>query len=279
MNNINKIGLGTVQFGLPYGISNRAGQTSPSQVTQILKIAGKNGIEILDSASAYGNAEEVLGKNSLVGFKIVSKYLPPATGTSVSLQLNNSLQNLNISRLYGYLAHRPLEILNSPEEWKELQDLKENGKVEKIGFSLNEPDELDALLDRNYIPDLIQVPYNYFDRRFEKGILKLKDGGCEIHTRSAFLQGLFFINSEDLSSYYTEVKPLLSILQENKEALPGKLLKFVIDKPFIDKVIIGVENEVQLTQNLHDIKEADVLPAMNQSITNNILIPSRWPKE
>ena len=74
MNGINKIGLGTVQFGLPYGINNTYGQTQEVEVKVILQIASKNGITILDTAHAYGNCETILGKQDLNKFNIVSKF-------------------------------------------------------------------------------------------------------------------------------------------------------------------------------------------------------------
>ncbi|MBZ9729078.1 aldo/keto reductase [Salegentibacter sp. JZCK2] len=271
-----KLGLGTVQFGLPYGISNNKGQTPPEEVTKILDIAKSYKIEVLDSASAYGSSEDVLGKNNLSYFKTVSKFMPPTKEQCISDQLNQSLKKLRLNSFYGYLAHRPMDILDHPEQWEELLEFKVEGKVAKIGFSVNEPNELERLLEKEYYPDLVQVPYNYFDRRFESAMKDLKSKGCEIHTRSAFLQGVFFMNPHKLDNFFNEVKPLLIELQK-KSFLNGGLLKFVLEKPFIDKVIIGVENELQLVQNIENLKNAPDLPELENKIADNILIPSRWP--
>ncbi len=273
-----KIGLGTVQFGLPYGISNKQGQTSVGEVKKILGRARSMGIEILDSASGYGSAEEVLGQNDLSGFKLVSKFLPPSEGAGVADQLHQSLNYLGLSSLYGYLAHRPQELLNHPEHWEEIGNFKGQGLVRKIGFSLNEPEELEQLLEKDYVPDLIQVPYNYFDRRFEHLLTDLKKEGCEIHTRSAFLQGLFFVDPAALDDHFIEIKSQLEALQRI-DPLNGALLKFVIERPFIDKVITGVENEQQLIANVTDVENAPSLPELDRKISDNILIPSRWPKD
>ena len=272
-----KLGLGTVQFGLPYGISNKKGQTPAQEVQKVLSSAHLNGIQIIDSASAYGNAEEVLGQNDLSHFSIVSKFLPPLKGSKLSDQFSKSLSDLGLNSLYGYLTHRPLDILSSPEQWEELKGLKAEGKVTKTGFSLNEPEELERLLDKGYNPDLIQVPFNYFDRRFEGLITKLKAEGCEIHTRSAFLQGLFFMDGTKLKPFFDEVKPLLKELSM-KKPLNGALLKFVLEKSNVDKVITGVENEQQLIENIKSIENAPSLPELEKTISDNILIPSRWPK-
>lgn len=272
-----KLGLGTVQFGLPYGISNKKGKTPAGEVAKILATAKSYKIDVLDSASAYGSSEEVLGQNDLCSFKMVSKFMPLSMGESISIQLEDSLKKLGLRSLYGYLAHRPMDILEHPEQWKDLQKLKDDDKVKKIGFSLNEPKELEQLLEKGYYPDLVQVPYSYFDRRFEAGIKELKSKGCEIHTRSSFLQGLFFMDPEKLDGFFGEIKPLLTEIQK-KEPLNGALLKFVLEKSFIDKVIIGVENESQLMQNLESLEKAPSLPELENKISENILIPSTWPK-
>ena len=70
-----KIGLGTVQFGIPYGISNQKGQTSVLEVARILTLAKQKGVGIIDTASAYGTAEKVLGQHDLSAFKVVSKFI------------------------------------------------------------------------------------------------------------------------------------------------------------------------------------------------------------
>lgn len=270
-----KIGLGTVQFGLTYGIGNKDGQTKVDEVTKILKSANTYGIKVLDSASAYGNAEEVLGKNDLERFQVVSKFMPPID-ESIQIQFEKSLHSLGLKKLYGYLAHRPESILENPVQWIELQNLKKEGKVQRIGFSLNEPEELNRLLERGYIPDIVQAPYNYFDDRFEESFRYLKNIGCEVHTRSAFLQGLFFMEPDSLSSYFDEIKDNLKKLQVLEENLSVSLLNFVLNKSFIDKVIIGVENNKQLIQNVGSLNNAVDLPVLNKIIPKHILNPSLW---
>jgi len=278
MNLIYKIGLGTAQFGLPYGINNEYGQTTENEVALILKYAKEAGIEVLDTASAYGTSEKVLGKNNLEGFKIVSKFFIQNNEESLSLQLKKSLKTLNIKSLYGYLSHRPLEVINYPEQWDELNYYKEKGLIKKIGFSINEIKEIDSVLSKGYLPDIIQVPFNYLDNRFQSYMIDLREKGCEIHTRSPFLQGLFFSNANTLSSFFDEVKPILTQLQQFSGELPGMLLKYCIEKPFIDKVIFGVNTLAQLQQNIKSIKNARKLPVREKELSETILIPSKWPK-
>lgn len=272
-----KIGLGTVQFGLNYGVSNIQGQTDISEVGKILSTAYQNEVNLIDTASAYGDAESILGQFNLKKFKVVSKFMP-TRGLKLKVLLEQSLEKLNTDKLYAYLAHRPLSLLDN-NSWEELKELKENGFVQKIGYSLNEPSELDTLLERGFPPDIIQVPFNYFDHRFEEQMRRLKSDGCEIHTRSTFLQGLFFIKSEKLNSFFDEVKPLLKKLQNEYVSLNKLLLNYVLGKEFIDKVIIGVENNDQLLQNLNVFQESEELPDVNFDISSKILMPMHWPKK
>lgn len=274
-----KIGLGTVQFGLPYGISNTNGQTSSAEVKSILNLAIKNGINCIDTASAYGNAEQVLGENDLKPFRIVSKYISPTKENPLNTQLQNTLSYLKVEKLYAYLAHRPTEILANNSQWEILNERKSAGFMEKIGFSLNDPSELSDLLDAGFLPDIIQVPYNFIDNRFEKQMIDLKSKGCEIHTRSTFLQGLFFKNVDSLPSFFDAVKPLIKDIQNQTKYISGSLLNFVLAKPFVDKVIIGVENTLQLQNNLNDLSySVNLVNNTGLTIPKEILMPSNWPQ-
>lgn len=277
-NPISKIGLGTVQFGIPYGITNKRGQTPETEVALILNYAKEVGIDTLDTANAYGASEKVLGQNNIADFKIVSKFLRQHPNQNISDILNESLKNLNVSALYGYMAHRPMDVVQNPNLWDELNILKQNGTFQKIGFSFNEIFEIEEVLKIGFNPDIIQVPYNYLDHRFESYMKELKNQGCEIHTRSAFLQGLFFSDPKNLNVFFDDVKPVIQQLQKFGNALPGMLLKHCADKPFIDKVIFGVNTLSQLKSNINNLSVTNTLPLKTQTINDSILIPSKWPK-
>lgn len=273
-----KIGIGTVQFGLPYGVSNSSGQTSLSEARGILNFAKSNQINYLDTAPAYGNAESILGTIGVDQFRVISKFMPCTQNESLNIQLENTLNNLKIDSLYGYIAHRPMEL--NQKQWDDLFKLKQEKKIKKIGFSLNRPEELDILLDKGMTPDLIQVPYNYFDNRFKKHLIELKEKGCEIHARSPFLQGLFFTKDIALPAFFDEVKREIADLKINfGDQLSAVLLKYALSADFIDVVIMGVENVFQLEKNLTDIKTDAILTAKEFNFSDSVLMPSNWPKK
>lgn len=272
-----------MQFGLPYGISNNSGQTPAKEVTKILDLARKYGIDTLDTASTYGESEVVLGQQNMEGFKVISKFSLDR-GLSITGALTTTLQRLGQPSIYGFLAHNARALLNAPELWEELEELRHSGKVERIGYSLYSPDELENLLALEMYPDLIQVPFNLLDRRFKPYFAELAGNGVEIHTRSAFLQGLFFMQKEQLSSFFDPVKSFLVQLAERfptTQEKAGYLLQFCLKTQDISKVVIGVNNVFQLKQNIFSLEkqyaEFSGLPNIFD-IPESILIPYNWPK-
>ena len=253
--------LGTVQFGLQYGV-NSAGRPSEDAVKGILSEAAKGGITTLDTSSAYGNSEEILGECVTPGenYKIVSKY--PKGETPVGEMFKGSLKRLNVNYLYGYLLHHFEVYKNNPEVWDEFIALKESGRVEKIGFSLYTPEELEVILDNGSPFDLIQVPFNIFDKKFLPYMKKLHEKGVEIHVRSTFLQGLFFKDRNALPEKLQPMKKYLLQLDEfsNKSGLSISeiALNYNLQNPYIDGVLIGVDNVEQLKINIASVKDTPI---------------------
>jgi aryl-alcohol dehydrogenase-like predicted oxidoreductase len=278
MPNKNKLALGTVQFGLDYGISNFNGKPPLNEISNILNFAHECGIDILDTANGYGNAEKVIGALDAKRFEIVTKFLPESTNGLFEDQFEGSLEKLRINQVYGLLAHRPLDVVDNPHIWDKMLAQKENQKVKKIGFSFDSPEEYDAVSKSAFLPDLVQVPFSYFDDRFIEIIKELKKRGCEIHVRSVFLQGLFFADTNQLSSFFDEVKELIQELQKaHGQTLSTSLLNFVLDHDYIDKVVIGVQSKIQLQNTFDSNLKAHKLGGLTKKINNKILQPSLWP--
>lgn len=273
-----RIALGTVQFGLDYGISNKEGKPTLNEVKSILDFAGSKGVTLLDTANAYGEAEEVIGRLNLNRFDVVTKFLPESQNGTIEKQFNESLRKLNTECVYGLIAHRPLDVVNNPIIWDKMNSLKDRSKVIKIGFSFNTPEEYRDVVEKSFKPDLVQIPFNYFDNRFEEIIDELKSKDCEIHVRSSFLQGLFFMDVNELPIFFTEVKPIIQGLQDSyREALASGLLKYVLGNQNIDKLVVGIQNLKQLEQIFQTLDKAPILKKLNTHIDSNILQPSLWP--
>ncbi|WP_455674539.1 aldo/keto reductase [Phocaeicola sp.] len=268
MKNISKLVLGTVQFGCNYGINNKVGQVTAEEVEAILKIANQNGIKTLDTSSAYGNSEIVLGnalQNTGLCFNIVSKYLYSLG--SVKEVVKSSLEKLKVKKLYGYLIHHFEDYIEHTEIWDELAYFKSVGQIEKIGFSLYTPNQLQYLLNNHVDFDILQFPYNMFDRQFEPYMKELAEKGVEIHTRSAFLQGLFFKDIETFTGKFVMLKPYLKSLHDfcknNRYTVEQLALGYCTSNPYIQGNLIGVDNHQQLLNNIR---------AENQKINDSALL-------
>jgi aryl-alcohol dehydrogenase-like predicted oxidoreductase len=284
--NRSKLLLGTVQFGLKYGVNNSGGIPNDDELSDILNLAERSGIELLDSAPGYGNAEERIGKYALGRFEIVTKFSHVTDQPRFKILLQKSLDNLNTDQVYGYIAHNSDELLANPVMWDWLKLEREEGKVKKIGYSLYQPEQLKELLKLGMIPDLVQLPYNILDKKFEGYFRQLKDFGCEIHVRSVFLQGLFFMDKRFIKPRLKPLIPHLILLQDicqqNNISMSELALGVVNSNAYIDKIVIGVENVSQLQKNLKDINSNKVdkliIRQINSIIVDNpnLLNPAKW---
>jgi aryl-alcohol dehydrogenase-like predicted oxidoreductase len=265
-----KIALGTVQFGVNYGISNKAGKTSQAEVGSILATARENGVSVIDTASLYGDSEAVLGRSLPAdsGFKIVTKTpqfakqtLDAADAQQLEDSLRASLAKLGTTSVYGLLIHRADDLLLPGGDLlvERLIGLKQAGLVSKVGVSVYTGRQIDQVLER-FPMDLVQLPINVLDQRLlQSGHLqKLKNAGVEIHARSAFLQGLLLMELKDIPGYFDRVLGRLdSYHRFTKEQGLTPLqaaLGFVSGIPEIDQVVCGVNDARQLCEICEAVK-------------------------
>lgn len=280
--NLSKLALGSVQFGLDYGINNADGIVQFEEVKRILDVAFSNNIRTIDTARLYGNSEAVLGQLDLNNWQIVSKFASNLDNSSIEVEFRSSIKNLQLKNLYGYIAHSAHILIENPRFWNQLKSLKDQGLVKRIGFSIYKTEQLEKLLDLGCIPDLVQVQYNLLDRRFETYFEPLKKLNCEIHTRSAFLQGLFF--KEEIPDYFLPIKSILKEIQflyPNTFERAAFLLAFCLKNPFVDKVVIGVQSAKELQDNLDALLTFN--PQVNSQLAlpnfdSEIVLPYNWPK-
>ena len=173
-----KVAIGTVQFGLHYGIGNLEGKTDSTEVSKILKTAYSEGISVLDTAQAYGHSEQVIGRLHENRFKIISKINPsPGDPKSIELFVQESLDSLKLKSLYGLLFHSASSAIQNPRMVADLKGFQERGIIQKLGFSVYTPDELNRLINKYGKPDIIQIPFSHLDQRFDRIAMSLhKDG-------------------------------------------------------------------------------------------------------
>jgi len=251
---MDKIILGTAQFGLDYGVSNKHGKTGPLEVSEILKLGNKLGIQELDTAPSYGDSEQILARNFSDDFLVNSKLIPCGRIQDVISRLDESIQlfGKNINTIY---IHDILDLNKSSyvEVLNRLYELKEKGIIKRIGVSVYDEKGLD-LVSKYLNPDVIQVPFNIYDNRFmnSSNISSLTDTGCKIHIRSVFLQGLMLIPPNELPVKFNNIVDKQTALYEYAYKCGYSIyymcLLWVLSQEWAEKIIVGINNLDQLKE-------------------------------
>jgi aryl-alcohol dehydrogenase-like predicted oxidoreductase len=280
-----KLALGTVQFGLEYGISNPGGLASDTELQKIIAGCSTHSVNTFDTASAYGNAETRLGTFLPSEVMVIGKF----TGTSekqIRSELLTSLSNLKTTQLHGYLAHRVNDIIQNPSVWETVENLKKENLILKSGISIYTPSELTQVIELGIHPDIVQLPYNLLDRRMLDAMAFCSMNGIEVHVRSVFLQGLFFLNPKALPPHLELFKePLFkiaSLAKENNLSVLALALQFVLKNEFVTKAIVGVQSSQQLNEIISACSaffDAEKLMSQISDIKiadNYMLLPQNW---
>ena len=286
----NRLVIGTAQFGSNYGIHNLTGKVEYNKIKAILNKAYKNGINSLDTAVAYNKVHKNLGALGIQKWNIYSKIpsIPKNTKDIDSWLMSTfekTLNELQVKSIEGLYFHNPKQLLGKRGEkiYKAVSLLKEESKIKKIGFSVYSPSELDSLWSI-YKPDIIQLPYNLFDRRFKdtNWLPKLKKNKVEIHARSIFLQGLVFFNKKNLPSKFKRYKAVWDEYEEwlfdQKVNQYQGALTFALSNKDISKFVIGIDNIKQLIQLINFKVPKIELPEFTSYLDSKLLEPSKWNK-
>ena len=290
-----KVGLGSAQWGLNYGVSNKFGQTPAEEVRKILQFSISRGIRLIDTAPCYGNSETVIGANNNYALSLCTKlpalkHLPLNHNLEDFFQssLSNSLDHLRTDSVEYLLLHDCDDLSGSfrTRVASVMQQYKDCGVAKKIGFSAYTSDQISSALEF-FVPDVVQIPFNIFDQRllFDGTLSRLKNLGVEIHARSIFLQGLLLMAPSSLDAYFAPFMPSIchwhSICSDLKVQPLDLALYFVLSHLYIDKAIIGISNLSQLEQIVSSIDhESPSFSSLNFSelgqTSVELLNPAFW---
>ena len=288
-----KLALGTVQFGIDYGVNSASGKVKPEEVKKILNYAHSKNIDFLDTAFTYGNSEKVLGKVNVSNFKVITKtrYFDnlKIENNDVNLlndEFQHSLENLKQDSIYGVLIHNADDLLKPGAEklFDQLQKLKQLEKIFKIGVSVYNHNQLQFILN-NFDIDLVQLPFNILDRRMlNNGMFaELKKKHIDVHVRSIFLQGLLLMSKQNRPEKFNRWSSLWKIwhewLNDNRITALEASIRYALSIKEISKVIVGVDTKEQLEQIL--IASDGILPKVPSELYTNdvdLLNPSNWKK-
>ncbi len=285
---IEKLMLGTVQFGLDYGVANRDGQVPYAEVVRILSGAWEKGIRFLDTAISYGNSEIVVGRAlDELGlkdrFRIVTKIRPLPIGATdeeaaklIRASLEESLNRLGMNRLYGCMFHREEELRFLPL----LKKCKDQGLIENYGISIDS----NAVAGQEIKCDILQLPTNILDCRFDRIHTSAK-----VFARSAFLQGLLLMDENDIPPALSELKGEIAAFESIRKKLGMNRMEFCLrynlSRKQLDKVLIGVNTLAHLEMNV-EAAAAGPLPdeimaeieALRHPLPEKLIRPMLWPR-
>lgn len=280
--------LGTAQFGMDYGIANRTGRPTDAALAETLTRFASCGGRLLDTAANYGDCEQRLGAFGVSQFDIVTKLpdLSDGAGDPASAAIrfvDASLQSLQVNSLYGVMLHRPENLLLSdgPRLWKALADMKRDGLITKIGYSVYRPDELERLVS-DYAPDIVQLPFNVFDQRFAGSgwLQRLHAAGCEIHARSVFLQGVLLQSPQARASYFSPWLPVFDTFEKYAASSGRSRMELCLtcakSCKEIDGLVVGVDSAAQLQEVMSAASVAAEAVPDFACHDEDLVLPQNW---
>ncbi len=297
---LSRLMLGTVQFGMPYGVANRAGQPGYSDVLAMVAAAIEGGVNCFDTAAAYGNSEEVLGRalhelGVTEKVVIVTKVLPltPAEMADETLaeqaiekSLRESQRRLRLDVLPIVLFHRESDAVHLAA----LQRLRSKGLLKHAGVSCdNQPGPAAGFVGAGNASAL-QIPGNVLDRRHQESGLfqKAAAQGVGVFMRSVYLQGLLVMPEEAIPPALSVVIPVRRRLAEIAAAagmtLAELAVRYLLSQPGVTCVLAGVDTVAQIQENValfgRGTLSADTLKAIDAAVPalpEPVLTPSQWP--
>ncbi len=290
--------LGGAQFGMGYGIANRAGKPGDAELRAILDLAEWHGVSHLDTAAGYGDSEHRIGSALTPdsALSIVTKLPPnlldggpPAAEAAqrVHVAVDRSLWLLRRPRLEAVLLHRFEHYYGSDGAvWRALLSLKAAGKIGRIGASIYRPEELSALLQD---PDvgLAQIPFNILDRRWlepeiQHAIAARPD--VVLHGRSALLQGLLTIDDPrewpiaDGDLAHRCIAGLRTAAGAfSRESVADLCFAYARAQPWLAGIVVGAETATQMAENIRLFRTPALAP--NQAVAAASAVPGPLPQQ
>ena len=283
--------IGGAQIGNIYGISNYNLKKKINKIEfkKIFSFLKKNKIEYVDSALDYKNSLKILSNynnkiNIIIKIPVRNK----------KFKISNFLNDINTcfklfrsKKIYCIMIHDTNNFNNLSKKNKNeiinlLNNFKKDNKIKKIGFSLYHPKDLNKII--NYA-DVIQIPMNLFDQRFDniKIIKKILKKKIKIHVRSIFLQGLIFLNNDKISKLLNIKSKKIKLFftkYKTKEERIFNCLNYIKTRNFISNIIIGFTDIGELQEIIKIYKRKSIKKDYKKFMINNknIILPYLWKK-
>lgn len=283
-----RLAVGSAQFGLDYGISNTEGRVDSEVVLAILRRATAAGIDLVDTAAAYGDSEEAVGAaRSAIDDPpaVVSKLFPGTPGAQVASEARLSLVRVGGDRFAGFLLHNAQDGLDVGR-WNEMERLVRDGVTDRAGVSVYHPHEVRDLWAAGVNFRIVQLPLSVFDQRFVPLLPELTERGVEIHVRSVFLQGLYFLPDELVPqtclSALDSLRRLRALAADTEVPLSAMLLGWVMARTDVARVVVGVTTVEELKAHVDAYAFADRVSTISPELTDmavneeSVVLPYLW---
>ena len=284
---MNRIVLGGAQLGLPYGILNGGETLSREEVARILNTAVDHGVDLIDTAIAYGQSESMIGETSQNRFNIISKLPPlPVDISNVSewvhSQVQGSLSRLKCTSLDTLLLHRPQDLTGAQgaELYAAIGSLMAEKMIHRFGVSIYSPDDLEGIIGTFDI-HVVQAPLNVFDRRILGVTDQLSALNIEVHARSVFLQGVLIASPKDRPQRFESWSEHFALFDEwvrsSGVSAMACCLGFALQQPGIAKLVIGATSAESLDEIMTSIPNSVLeVPTHLQSSVEQLIDPRLW---
>ena len=296
-----KLCLGTVQFGLDYGVFNTP-KKDPEYCINCLDYATQNGIEAIDTATAYGDAERIVGeflsRKTINRDKlfISTKHLPNILDDYgrddyvrvIRENLHRSLAVLNTDYVDAYYFHSSRYAFQ-PELLEAISVMQKEGLAKEVGVSVYYPDEAMACFDDPNI-NCIQAPYSIFDHRMkESGVFRSgNESGFDIDVRTVFVKGLIRLHEDEIPDHLIKAKPILAdldkICKETGYSRIELAMGYVKREKEIRHLVFGIRDLEQLKEDISSFDKEipdslfDEIDKRFSGISADLVIPSLWVK-
>ena len=295
------LSIGTAQFGLDYGITNKRGKVEMKEMRSIVREAHLSGINRIDTAHAYGSAQKRLGMMSadIHGFKITTKVGVGIDEDEMSTkqirdhlarQLEASLFDLESEKVDTLLLHTSTCMTKSHRNGvlDFLHEVKEQGIARRIGVSVYSQSEL----DEDYVAglDVVQLPLSIYNQSMlHDGSVQYLNGlGISIQVRGVFHQGLLLCKADAWPKWINEYwkqrqRSIETCVEQKKGSLVAAALGFIQSVAGIDTVVVGVCSKRELQSIVEAWDEPIDLPetllAFPAGRDDGFCDPRKWPLE
>lgn len=296
-----KLCLGTVQFGLDYGVFNTPKQ-DPEYCIKCLDYATQNGIDAIDTATAYGTAEEITGeflaKHTIPREKlyISTKHLPnildecdPKRYVEVIRDnLKKSLMTLHTDYVDAYYFHSSRYAFK-PALLEAISEMKKEGLAKMVGVSVYFPDEAFTCFESPFI-NCIQAPYSIFDHRMKEQDVfrKGNDTKFNIDVRTVFIKGLIRLKKDEIPEHLIKARPILEkldkICSETGYSRIELAIGYVKREKIINHIVFGIRTLEQLKEDIAAFEKNIPNEIFNEidkefsGISADLVVPSLWVK-